>query len=307
MELLFIAVSKTFVPWDLSATYGYAHVPIINSILGSWMAPAGVAVFIVMLVPLIVKRVRTSPIGIGVCTFLILYFPFSKIPIVLGIDFFAERWLYAPSFGLSLCAGYALWKLWQRRPRIAVAVGIIIFTIYSGVLVTRNRIWNNETWLGESMVINAPRSVISYVFLGNNRLKYNRLDEAAELVTVGLQITRNHIPMHHIAAAVALGMGRLDVAEQAVQAAEELSGDELANVILRCTLLAKQHRYQESLDHLKSSRWFSPREYRVRMLLALNLWMLGRHDEAEEFMDWDRYVPSIKLTREEKIKMFETY
>lgn len=306
-QLLFIAVAMTFVPWNLSATYGFAHVPLTNSPIGTWMVPAGIAILLLLLIPIAWSRFRRSPPAVGAMTFLVLYFPFSKLPFYKSIDFFAERWLYAPSAGLALIGGYVLWLIGSRWKQAGTTLVTGIAVAYIIVILPRNTVWWNETRLGESMVRDAPNSVISYVFLANNRLQFGRLQEATMLVTKGLAITRNHIPIHHVAAATALGAGELSVAEQAVLAAEQLGGDELANVILRCTLLSKQHRYQESLDHLQQSRWFDLTEYRTRMLLALNLWMLDRHEEALEYFDWDAHLPVMHMTNEEKIHMFETY
>lgn len=306
-ELLFIAASLILVPWNLSATYGFQHVPLVDDFMDSWMAPAGLFTLFVLLMLAVPKKTRGTPLGVGAMIFLVLYFPFSKLPFYQGIDFFAERWLYAPSIGLALAGGFVLHRIWTTKREVAHVVIAILLVAYSSVLLPRNRIWQNETALGESMVRDAPDAVISYVFLANNRIGYGRLSEAADLVTVGLQITRDHIPLHHVAAVVAMGFERLDVAEQAVAEAEQLGGNELANVILRSTLLAKQHRFAESLSHLRASRWYDEREYRTRMLLALNLYRLGRPEEAEQYLDWDAYVPSIKLGREEKIRMIESY
>lgn len=306
-QLLFIAVGMTFVPWNLSATYGFAHVPLITNPFQSWMAIAGVVTLLLLLTPIAWPRFRRTPLAVGAMAFLVLYFPFSKLPFHKSIDFFAERWLYAPSAGLALIGGYGLWLVWKHVRPAAPVVLTAVAVAYAIVILPRNTVWWNETRLGESMVRDAPNSVISYVFLGNNRLQYGRLQEATALVTKGLAITRDHIPIHHVAAATALGAKELVVAEQAVAAAEQLGGDELANIVLRSTLLAKQHRFQESLDHLQGSRWYDPTEFRTRMLLALNLWMLDRHEEALEYFDWDANLPVMRMTNEEKIYMFETY
>lgn len=306
-QLFFIAVAKTFVPWNLSATYGFAHIPIIDSPLDSWMAMAGIMTLALMLGVFCRAHLRRSPIGVGILTFLILYFPFSKIPFHTSIDFFAERWLFAPSAGLAMVGGYAFWLLWRRWRHFASVLFAAVVLSCLFVLVPRSLVWLDDTRLGESMVASAPDSVISYVFLANNRMQYGRLQEATELVTRGLSISREHIPIHHIAAALAMGAGELVVAEQAVRAAEARGGDELANIILRATLLAKQHRYEESLASLQASRWFDPMEFRTRMLLALNLWMLGRQEEALQYFDWDQHLPVKHMTNEEKFFMFETY
>ena len=304
--LFFIAVAKTFFPWNLSATYGFNHVPLIDSPLDSWMAPAGVVILLCLIALIAGRRTRTTPLGIGALAFLVLYFPFSKIPLVTTIDLFAERWLYAPSIGLAMIGGYVAWIAWKRYGQIPLVLFMAVAAAYLFVLVPRVAVWRNETLLGESMVRDAPDAVTSYVFLVQNRMQNGRLDEAVDLVGKGLDITRNHMPLHHVAVMVALDMQRVDLAEQALAAAEDID-HELLNDLLRAEILARQQRFQESLDTIKGSRWFSEDDYRIRMLLALNLWRLGRREEAEQYFDWDSFIPSLRMTREEKIRVFESY
>lgn len=304
--LFFIALSKTFLPWNLSATYGFNHVPLIDHPFGSWMAPAGAALLLCLLALIAWRRTRGEAAGIGALAFLTLFFPFSKIPFTHSIDLFAERWLYAPSVGAALIGGYALWMLWRRSRSIALGVCVLISAAYLSVLLPSVAAWRNETTLGESMVRSAPNAVTSYVFLAKNRLMSGRLNEAVQLIGEGYGITLRHAPMHHIAAMAALDMDRIDLAEQAVSDAENLN-DELLNDLLRAQILIEQGRFQESLDTVQNSPWFDGSDFRVRQLLALNLWRLGRTEEARTYFDWDALLPSVRMTDDEKIAVFESF
>lgn len=304
-ELFFIAVAKTFVPWNLSAVYGYHHVPVIDTPWGSWMAPAGVLTAVLLLLFLAWPRSRHTPMGVGILTFVVLYFPFSKIPIVKGIDLFAEHWLYAPSIGLCMAAAFLFFLLYSRQRIIAISIGMTILAVYAAILIPRNLVWRNDIALGISMVHDAPDAVQSYAYYAKVNVDYGRQQEAIDLVTDGLKITRLHAPLHHVAAVIALGEGRLDIAEQAVNAAAELHPD-ITTDLLRATILAKRGAFQESLDLLRTGPWYSDTDHRMRVLLALDLWRLGRREEAEAYFDWDAYLPE-KMTREEKVHMIETY
>jgi hypothetical protein len=303
--LFFIGVAKTLVPWNLTATYGFAHVPMIDSPLDSWMAPAGILVAVILLIICVLPRARRTPVALGAFLFLVLYFPFSKIPVIYSVDLFGERWLYAPSIGLSMIAGTVLTGVYRRSREAGLMLATGVFVVYTFVLIPRNFVWHNQLSLTESMVEDAPNSVISYTLLADEYIQYGRIAEAAEMVTKGFAITRLHTPLHQTAATIALAYGRLDVAEKAIVEAESL-GRELNNDLLRSTLLAKQGRFQDSLDFLRASPWFDEGDFRIRMLLALNLWRLGRREEAEQYLDWD-LVLLRKQTREEKIRMMESY
>ena len=305
--LFFVAVAKTFVPWNLSATYGYAHLPPIESPFGSWMAIPGLTILLVLLFLIAWRRTRRTPLGIGSLVFLILYFPVSKIPIIKGLDYFGERWLYAPSIGLSMIGGYVIYLLGKRNKNLAAILCIAVVATYAFVLIPRNLVWRNMNALGESMLRSAPQSVVTYDVLANERLQQGRTSEAWELIGKGLQITRMHVPLHHTAAAVALDLGLVDLADQAVTAAEELGGGEYYSALLRSTVLAKQGKFEESLATIEGNPWFNPFEHRTRFLLALNLWRLGRADEAQLYFDWDAGNAGPRLTPEQKIWVIEHF
>lgn len=305
--LFFVATVKTFVPWNLSATYGYAHLPPIDSLWGSWMAPAGLAMLLLLLTLILHPRTRRTPFGVGALTFLVLYFPFSKIPFIHGMDYFGERWLYAPSIGLAMLGACTWLLLWKRHRRSAIAVGLITAAAYTAIIVQRNTVWSDPLALGESMVRSAPQSVIAYDFLAYERLQEGRPKDAWGLVGKGLAITRMHTPIHLTAATVALNMGNIDLAEQTVAAAESLDPEKLEVALLRATVLASQGKYQESLTHLTSCRSLDMNNDRVHFLFALNLWKLGRREEAMQFFEWGRDRQTGWLSTPQKIELLESF
>lgn len=304
--LFFIAVTKTLIPWNLSATYGYNHVPLIDHPFGSWMAPAGALLLLCLLALMAFRRTRNTPLGLGALVFLTLFFPFSKIPFAHSIDMFAERWLYAPSIGVAMIGGFVLWSVWQRSRRVAVASCALVAIAYLWVLMPNVASWRNETLLGENMLRSAPNAVTSYTFLAKNRLMSGRAQEAIDLIAEGFTITLRHAPLHHIAAMAALEIGRIDLAEQAVADAKSLN-HELLNDLLQAQILVVQGRFQESLDAVQHSQWFDESDFRIRQMLAVNLWRLGREEEARTYFDWDAHLPNIQMTDEEKIAVFESF
>lgn len=307
LSLLFIAVAKTFVPWNLTATYGFAHIEPVNSLFGNTLALPGLVALSAIVALIMFKKTRTTPAGIGAMTFAILYFPFSKIPFIHGIDFFAERWLYAPSIGLSFIGGYTAWAVWNRWRKVATPVLVVVLSCYALVLMQRNLAWRDNTTLGESMVRDAPHSVLSYEFLARDRFQQGHVEEAAALTGKGLDITRRHIPLHYLAAEIALDMELPATALQALDAVTALGEREYYGTLLRSTILAKQGQYLESLEQLEQDPSFDPFEYRTRFLLALNLWWLGKTQEAELYFDWDAHQQNNRLSHDQKIWIIENF
>lgn len=305
--LLFQAVAITLVPWNLSATYGYAHLPPVDSVTGHPFAVLGLLLLLLLVAMALHKQTRAAPPGIGAMTFLILYFPFSKIPFVHGIDYFAERWLYAPSIGISFISGYAAcsaWKRWNVR-MLPVFAGILMW--YAFVIGMRTADWKDAASLGSSMLRSAPRSVIANEYMARELFQQGRTPEASMLVGQGLAVTRRHIPLHYLAAEIALDMNMPETAADAIDAVEALGEHEYYTSILRSTILAKQKRYEESLANLEQQEEFDPFERRTRFLLALNLWHLGKYEEAGYYFDWDANQKHNRLSRDQKIWIIENF
>jgi tetratricopeptide (TPR) repeat protein len=96
---------------------------------------------------------------------------------------FADRYLYLPSFGLSMLLAMLFWWIRERRRAAAVtcaAALAILAVFYSAGTVTRNNVWKDEYSLFADTVKKSPNSVVPRLEFGDALLERGRFDEAIE-------------------------------------------------------------------------------------------------------------------------------
>ena len=99
----------------------------------------------------------------------------------LGLNTFAERYLYLPSAGFAALAAMALARATDRIPRgKVVLVGALVFLtgVYSLGTVRRNAVWRTDYALFEDTVRKSPDSAIPHEKFGTALMERGRLDEA---------------------------------------------------------------------------------------------------------------------------------
>lgn len=187
-KIAFIYIGKTFVPWNLSASYHYNQLTLVDNLLKSWQSLAGLGLLIVLFALVVYKKTRTSIIGLGALTFLCSYWVISKI-IFRGGDLLAERWMYFPSVGLSFIGGFLVYFIFRRKRWLGIIVFTVTLLFYIWVLIPRNTVWLTDERLFKSITETAPNSVMGYwglahFYSGNNQLelakKYSRLGFAID-------------------------------------------------------------------------------------------------------------------------------
>ncbi|MBI2020476.1 tetratricopeptide repeat protein [Candidatus Daviesbacteria bacterium] len=337
-KIAFIYISKTFIPWNLSAAYHYKELTPINNIFESWQAMGGLIFLIVLFGLAVMKRLRNSPIGVGALTFLVSYLVISKIIFKEG-DILAERWMYFPSIGLSFIGGFLLYFFFIKFIKIkwlGIAALVTILLIYSGVLINRNLVWLSEESLFKSMVKDAPLSVHGHQLLAQWYLERNLLNEAKKETEVAFNIYQDHPPLLNTMGNIALEEGDFKLAEEmflkAIKIAPEVTTAyqnaanlyyktgqyEKAEKVLEylvthwtkprigdymdyALVLAKLGKYQTSLEVI-NRKLMPPTNPRVKLLLAINYYKLGNIEEAKKYFDWDS-----SLSEEEKLKILQEF
>lgn len=91
---------------------------------------------------------RNKLIAFGTAFFLITLLPVSNLLVNIGA-FMNERFLFLPSVGFALVAGYLLYLLInrdtkQKKTTIIELVFLLVILLFSGMTVDRNRDWKNN-------------------------------------------------------------------------------------------------------------------------------------------------------------------
>jgi tetratricopeptide (TPR) repeat protein len=293
-------IAKTFVPHNLSATYRYNHFPIVESPadVRLWL---GIGLFAGLVAGFVFAwRNRLHAPVVGIVLFFITYIPFSKF-VFVGGEMIAERWMYVPSMGLVIVAGYLV-RVGMRRWRVAslVCVGVLC-VVYGFVAADRSRIWISEESLYTSMTHDAPQSMHGHIWLARYLITQGRFVEARDSVDRARVI----YPAHHLVqgahAAVLANEKKYEEAKRAIQRAIMLK-PETASYFFYAVLLTKTGQYQESQDVIDAFLGSRGNRSDVRFLSAVNYWRLGKREKAQEYFDW-----SATLSLEEKHHALETY
>jgi Flp pilus assembly protein TadD len=126
---------------------------------------AGLLVFFA-LVALFLVCWRSHDANVRFASFGILWFFVTLAPILnahwVGLNVFAERYLYLPSVGAAWLVGLGATRLWSRAAshpvqRRALALGgLIVCGLFAARIVTRNRIWNNDVVLYSQILEFSP-------------------------------------------------------------------------------------------------------------------------------------------------------
>lgn len=294
-KILFIYVSKTFVPIHLSATYTYNHLKLVSNPFDSPETITGVLLLGGLLFLVIHKRTRKT-LGIGALMFLVPYLMLSKFFVQLS-EIASEKWMYLPSIGLSLIAGFIFYSLFRYKKWLGIVAFVIVLALYTPILIKRNFVWASQEALFTSMAKDAPDSAFARYSLAQMYYEQHKFDEAKAELAEALKIYQDYAPFMNLVGMLALKEGRNDIADRAFQRSIELKPNEAAAL-----LLTQRGRYQESLDLIRTMDPRLKKRSDVTFLLALNYYKLGMLEEAKKYFHWD---PS--KSEEEKMRILEDF
>jgi hypothetical protein len=116
--------------------------------------------------------------------------PVLYIPGV-GVNTFAERYLYFPSVGLAFLVAIGLERLYAKTYRIpATAVMVALLGVLSVATVARNTVWKDDYRLWTDALAKSPESPIAHEALGYVLLNKWRTDEAIEQFEMAIRLNR---------------------------------------------------------------------------------------------------------------------
>ncbi len=283
-KIAFLYITKTFIPYGLSATYHFNHLTLVPHPLASWESIIGFMFLVLMIVLLIIPRTRRSPVGFGVLLFLGTYGVFSKFFFKWG-DIFAERWMYLPSLGLLLPVAWGLVFLLRKRPHEFGAVLTILVLLMGTISISRNKVWLSQKRIGESMVATAPDSIVGRVQLAKVYLQEGNFLKAREHVAYGMNIYDQHPSLLELAAALYYQEGDYVKARQLIAQANKLTPDLTGAWLLEALILSREGRYEESSSLLKEKLGVDTSDSKAIFVRAYNRYKLGEIDRAFELME----------------------
>lgn len=153
-------------PANLSFDYSYAQIPLADvhrvSDLIAWALAAAAAIAVLWLY----RRNKVAFFAAGFAFLTIL--PASNLVIPIG-TIMAERFLYLPAAGFSICLTLALYRAAQRlrmKTGAALVAGLLIVTAFAARTWTRNADWKDDITVGAAAVRAAPLSFKTHMWAG---------------------------------------------------------------------------------------------------------------------------------------------
>lgn len=286
-------ITKTFIPYNLSAGYQYNHLPIISSPFWSWEAWVGILSTGLLLLFFLYPRTRRTPLGIGTMTFVAFFIPIPKV-VFQAADIFAERWMYGPSIGLAMVAGYLFDQFFFKKLPApyghylgySLLTGLLV--AYAAVIIPRNRVWSSQYALFTSMVHSAPNNVHGYYSLAHEYYKDGDLYTAKQLSLKGLAIQDTYPEMLFLLGKIAYHEGQYAEAEGYFYAATHLVGHATQVHGMYALMLAKQEKYQQAIDYIGNNLdKIDQNDWTILLILGASHSQLGDTEKAKHYLGWD--------------------
>lgn len=179
-------LGKFIWPASLSMEYTFA----VPSSLTDPLVLLAIAGSVALLLALGITYRRSSAAFFGLAWFAVFWIPTSNLFGYFAY-FAADRYLYAPSAGLDICAAVAAGALIRKRPYAGAAVVTVLVAILSLLTLRQCRTWKDDLTFYRHMQSVNPRSVTAAVGLANAYRERGRIPEAIAQLEKGIALGGN--------------------------------------------------------------------------------------------------------------------
>lgn len=265
-----LALRLLFLPYALNHHYRFGTLAIPEG----WLDPR--ALLGLALVALVVAggalawRKRADAPALATALFLFPVFPCLHFFGVVGVVF-AERFLYIPTAGLALAAGWLLPRIAARaasRGLVAPALAIVLVTL-AALTVQRTSDWRSMERLARSSLASYPNGAEVWKQLGVALLRDGRDDEALAAVERAIELNPRDAQAYSVHADVLEREKRYGDAAAALRKVVDLAPGEPGVVLRdlgRVELLAG--RAGDAIEPLSRAREAMPADAKSLYLLA---------------------------------------
>jgi len=281
--ITFLYISKTFIPWNLSATYHYKHLEPYYNPFQSITIFLGILYLTALICLVIYKKTRNTPLGIGALITVTSYAIISKFFLTAG-EIMAERMFYYPSLGLAMIAGFFFTQIYRKKKTAGIILLSGVLLIYSVITINRNTIWLSKRNLGESMVRDAPKSIMGHFMLATVEFNERNYEKAKEHAQKAYAINKTMPSLLHLMGRLAIAEGRYDLAEKLLKKSLSQSNYREVSKYLAYAL-AKQGKYEESLKLLLP--YINNDDSQIKLLAGTIYLKLGKEEVAKKYLKWN--------------------
>ena len=284
-------VAVLLFPWDLhmERVVPPAASPLDPAVLG--------ATALIGLVAAALVRWRRSlwPLAFGFAWFALALLPVANV--VPLATFMAEHWLYVPSLGLFLAAGWVLARLAARAGRpAAITLCTVLLVALGARTAVRNLDWQDERSIYESTLRLAPESARVHTNLGRVYWLAHDTERATTEFMRAIELRPNHwqtADAHNLLGIIHQQQGRQQEAFAEFRRAIELNRRSPAAYVNLATTLQALGRLDEARGALETALVLDPRAADAHTNLGTMFFNAGDLPRARE-----HYLRAIALDPE---------
>jgi|GEM_PF-594938 len=177
-------LKKLVFPFDIN--------PFIGTIPGGDLLYTTASILVItalIIIAVLSVRRKENVTGFSVLWIFVTLSPAVMISIFpLAITRFAERFLYIPSAGFCLLAGYVIIQAGKKlgRVKLAYLCGAILCLSFLLLTLRGQAVWNNELSLWKFAVSKSPREIVPKMNYASSLIAAERVDEAIAQYTEAL-------------------------------------------------------------------------------------------------------------------------
>ncbi len=266
----------SLIPVQLSSIY------VINPVI-SFFSPIfllSIIALISIFTIIVATRNTEKSILFGTLFFLITLTPvYNLLPL---FNPFAERYLYLPSAGYVITIGSILCilKTHQKSRTLVICLLILIMSLFSFLVIKRNRIWMNNYSLWNAELKKKPDNFRAHNNLGYTYYNEGLIDEAIKEFLIALRIAPNYIDAHYNIGNAYGEKGWHDLAIKEYTITLRLKPDHVKARNNLGLLYSDQGKYDEAIKEFSTALKNNPTDSDVYNNLGLVYFKQGRVDEA---------------------------
>ncbi len=227
---------------------------------------------------LLVFAIRHRGLRLPTLMLLLALLPGTLVP-RLGLNPFAERYLYLPSVGLALLLGASV----VYGPRVVLGLTALGVAFGLGATVERNRVWASDLTLFSDIAKTSPQCPILRENLSNALVASGRPGEALALLTAaGPPLSARERMNLGVALAATKRMPEAEATLRDVLRALPAGNATTEGLLLTNLCLVQQNlkRIDEAVDSCARAVQLVPFIAQTRAIQSRALMLAGRRDEA---------------------------
>ena len=279
---------------------------------------------------------RNRAVSFCILWFFITLLPVSNVIVPVG-NMMAERYMYIPSVGFCLLAGYLVWRVRSSRLRRAGVLATVLVSVlvisYSSLTVIRNRDWKDTFSLWAKTASQSPNSaraqlnlgigcgkigryedaivylqkaiaispgwVKCYTTLGHAYLETGLPKEAKQVLEAALRLDPSSVIAHHNLGVVYEKEGRIEEAIREKKKAVTLDPDNSRFHYSLACVYESQEKFREALYHYGQAVTLNPSNIQALTNLGCVYFKIGMFDEAKS--SWEKALeidPDFKIAKD---------